>query len=192
MGKTKRKIIRNETEVIITDRDTGEIINTETIRTHAVEKEPDFIKLYLNDVGMLVGLSPYDQKVFLSLVKHMTYSNLVVLIKPVKEEICNELGIKLNTINKAIDNLKNANLLMKYQGTDGQVKRSCWLVNPYLAAKGTWTDIRSIRLQIEYSSEGRKVHVTTNPDKSITTISSQQTQTEEIELKWEDTTPLSL
>lgn len=176
--KEKKKIIRNETELIIADRMTGEIMSSQKTTTHAVEKEPDFIKLYLQDVGVLMGLSPSDQKVFISLAKHMSYNNLVVLIKPIKEQMCKELNLSLNTINKTIDNLKNAQLLLKFQDEEGNEKRSCWRVNPYLAAKGTWNDIRAIRLQLDYSSEGRKVRVITNPNKTQTVIEVREEPTQ--------------
>lgn len=170
MDKKKTKVIRNETERVVVDYETGEIIEQSKTSTHAVEKEPDFVKLYLSDIGTMMGLAPADQKVFMSLARHMSYNNMVVLIKAVKEQICKELDLSLNTINKSIDNLKKADLLIKYTDSEGNEKKSCWVVNPYFVAKGKWEDIRSIRLQIDYTNEGKKVKVIKNPNSTITVI----------------------
>ena len=166
-----KKVIRNETEKLVIDYGTGEIMEQSKMSTHAVEKEPDFVKLYLGDIANLMGLAPADQKVFMSLARHMSYNNMVVLITAVKEQICKELDLSLNTINKSIDTLKNKGLLIKYKDAEGVEKKSCWVVNPYYVAKGKWEDIRSIRLQIDYTQQGKTVQVIKNPNSSITVIS---------------------
>lgn len=173
MEDKKTKVIRHETEMIIADKETGEIIQQTKMSTHAVDKEPDFVKLYLSDIGTMMGLAPADQKVFMSLARHMSYNNMVVLIKAVKEQISIELNLSLNTINKSIDNLKKSNLLLKYKDSEGNEKKSCWVVNPYFVAKGKWEDIRSIRLQIDYTKDGKQVQVIKNPDTTITVIASE-------------------
>lgn len=174
MEKKKTKKIKNivteKTETVINSD--GEVLEERSSKTRGVEKEPDFIKLYLEDITQMLGIAPAFQKVFISLAKHMGYTNMVVLIKAVKEQIALELGLSLNTVDAAIKALKNNGLLLKYKDAKGEEKKSCWIVNPNIAAKGKWEDIKCLRLQIDYTLQGKSVKVITNPNKTHTIQSS--------------------
>lgn len=187
--KTKKIVVKEHTERVI-DAD-GVILEERSSKTRAVEKEPDFIKLYLQDITQMLGLAPAFQKVFISLAKHMGYTNMVVLIKAVKEQIALELGLSLNTVDAAIKTLKNNGLLLKYKDANGEEKKSCWIVNPNIAAKGKWDDIRCLRLQIDYTLEGKSVKVITNPNGTHTIQSSYKNE-ELFEPKTKDNRMLEL
>jgi hypothetical protein len=147
MSKTQ-KITRQETKTII-DSETGEIITTQDIKSFAVEKEPNYVKMYIEDIGKLKNIPQSANEVLNVLVRNMSYGNMVVMIKPIKELIKEETGLKMNTINKSIQNLYKAGILIRRS-------RSVYIVDPTLFAKGKWEDIKKLRLVIDYNEDGTK------------------------------------
>jgi hypothetical protein len=144
-----KRITRTNTK-IISDNVTGEILVAEQYSTSVVSREPDFVKLYVKDIGGMLDLTKSDNKVLFCLLKHMSYSNIVYLVLPVKNMIMKELDIPLNTVNDSIRNLSNSGILIRQA-------QGCYLVNPTLFARGKWEDIVKIRMEIEYSSEGKVI-----------------------------------
>ena len=63
--------------------------------------------------------------------------------------ICAELDIKMDTLNKAIDNLYKAGVLIR-------VERGIYMADPNLFGKGEWKDINNLRLVINYNQDGTK------------------------------------
>ena len=64
---------------------------------------------------------------------------------------CEELKMPMNTLNKQIDNLRKANILLPIPN-----KRGCYLVDPNLFARGSWNDIKQLRLIIDYNIDGSR------------------------------------
>ncbi len=127
---------------------TGEIVVSET--TSLLEKEPNFTKLYFKDLLNLIGFSGGIYEILFLIVEKMDYLNSVILIKSVKEDIAKKLNIKLDTVNKAITTLYNKGVLIRKLDS-----RSVYVVNPNYFAKGAWKDISKIKMQLEYTPEGR-------------------------------------
>lgn len=143
-----KKITKQETKTII-DHETGEIIKTDDLKSYAVESEPNYVKMYIDDIAKLKDVPQASNDVLRVLVRNMSYGNLVVMIKPIKDKIKEETGLSLNTINKSIQNLYKAGILIRQS-------RSVYLVDPNLFAKGKWEDIKKLRLVIEYNNDGTK------------------------------------
>lgn len=84
------------------------------------------------------------------LAKYMTYgSNIIVLYGPVKDVICNELGMNRNTFNMAIDSLYKQGFLIRKA-------RACYVLDPTIFGSGSWRDVKKVRLSIEYRADGTK------------------------------------
>ncbi len=83
---------------------------------------------------------------------NMTFDNLIVLIKPIKEKLVKITGKEFETIKKAIQGLSKKKVLLKEE-------RACYRVNPKYVAKGKWEDIKALRLVIEYSEQGREISI---------------------------------
>ena len=98
-----KKIYQTETKTII-DHQTGEIIQTEHNQKGFVEKEPDYVKLYLQDIARLNNLPPSASSLMTLIIRSMGYNNLFFAFKPLKEMFCEELKMPMNTLNKQIDN----------------------------------------------------------------------------------------
>lgn len=129
----------------------GEIIKTERITTKYVEREPDYIKLYIKDILKLSDISNANNSILYAILKRLNYQNEVFLLKHVIDEISFELKLKEITIRKAIAALSEKNILIKKS-------RGCYLVSPYLFGRGKWEDIRSIRLNLVYDERGRHIY----------------------------------
>lgn len=145
-----KKIYQTETKTII-DHQTGEIIQTEHNQKSFVEREPDYVKLYLEDIARLKDLPPSASSLMTLIIKSMGYNNLFFAFKPLKEMFCEELKMPLNTLNKQIERLKNTGILLPIPN-----KRGCYLVDPNLFARGKWEDIKQLRLIIDYNIDGTK------------------------------------
>lgn len=148
----KNNVIENTNTYL--DDSTGEIVCSNKVTSVLVGQEPEYYKVYVNavtDIANMCDLSDSDRKVFLSLARNMSFKNVVILMKPIKEMIMEETGIKsMNTINKSIDNLYKANFLLRQS-------RGFYIVNPNIAGKGKWEDIKALRLIIEYDKNGKRI-----------------------------------
>lgn len=143
-----------ETEIL--DKETGEIVSTKSETEKIVyEKEPPFIKLYIDDIVLLNRLPEGVAGVLYDIVSNMGYNNLYIAHQTLKEISCKKLGLSLNTYNQYVSKLKSTGILIAMKG------RGLYLVNPKLFAKGEWKDIKNLRLAIDYdtseNSNGKKV-----------------------------------
>lgn len=116
-----KKIYQTETKTII-DHQTGEILQTEHNQKSFVEKEPDYVKLYLQDVARLKDLPTSASNLMTIIIKSMGYNNLFFAFKPLKEMFCEELNMPMNTLNKQIDNLRKAQILLPIPNKRGSTK----------------------------------------------------------------------
>ena len=142
----------NQQNTILMDSETGEVIEQVRKESLAVGKEPNYYKVYINDLANLQGLNPTEKMVLEILSANMTFDNLIVLIKPIKEKLVKITGKEFETIKKAIQGLSKKKVLLKEE-------RACYRVNPKYVAKGKWEDIKALRLVIEYSEQGREISI---------------------------------
>ena len=87
---TKKRISKVENTV---DLNTGEIIENKVTTTYA-NNEPEYIKLYLQDISKILALSTKGEKTLLALVRKMNYDNEIVLTGKMKETMSDDLSIK--------------------------------------------------------------------------------------------------
>ncbi|MEJ9129506.1 replication/maintenance protein RepL [Bacillus thuringiensis] len=131
------------------DVNTGEIQEEEEIIDAYVDKEPDYVKLYLKDIIALNDLPKGLDKVINVLLKTMSYDNMIILNSFIKKQMTEELGYKtVQVLNNNINKLVNAEILFR-KGT------GTYQVNARYFGRGHWHDIQEIRLQQIYSTRGR-------------------------------------
>lgn len=147
--KKDYKKITHEKIEIVTDTLTGEILTQKSYINSVLDKEPDFVKLYLKDVIRLKDLPKNSENVLNLLLKSMSYKNIIPAYAPIKRMICSELNIPMNTLNKSIDNLYKSGILIR-------VERGIYMADPDLFGKGEWKDVKNLRLVIEYKKDGTK------------------------------------
>jgi predicted transcriptional regulator len=159
-----KKRILQEIHTQEIDFDSGELKHDFRQRTLQVEKEPDYVKLYLQDILKIKDLSKGSNAVLMALLRRMTYDNKIILIAAIKREISEELNIKMVTINKAIDSFLKTDIIRR---TD----RGIYVLNPYLFGRGSWEAVRQIRLTIHYTAKGGR-QLTTEIDDDYEALAS--------------------
>lgn len=132
------------------NHETGEIISTEKRTVFQIDKEPEYVKLYLRDIIRLNELPPAHGKVLRALLQSMGYNNIIPAYAPIKKVICRDLNISMDTLNKAIDGLYKKNILIR-------LDRGIYMADPNLFGRGTWGEIKEIRMMITYTEDGKKV-----------------------------------
>ena len=149
------------------DEETGELVVTH--RDAVLPSEPDYIKLYLADIGMLNGLPGAANPVLNELLKLMDYKNRIILNASIKREIAKDLDISVKTIDNALGLLLKQNVLIRKD-------IGLFLGNPHLFGKGEWKNIRELRLTIHYTEKGRVINTEVfkdgeyEPNEETTTI----------------------
>ncbi|ODN41353.1 hypothetical protein [Piscirickettsia litoralis] len=127
--------------------------------SHTVNSgEPSYVKLYFDDLAFLFGMPKGLSDVLFELIKLIDFeTNEIHLTTPRKEQIVKTLGIKrVQTLNNYIATLKKKQILLS-------AGRGVYKPNPYIIARGKWSDIKKLRnradisLKIDYTEKGRKI-----------------------------------
>lgn len=140
----------------------GELITENKKITYKFDKEPTFVKLYLDDLAKLKGLRKSHMLVLYSLLKYMNYADdknapqVVIINSYVKKNILldNREIASTQTISDAVSALKK-------QGILKAVGRTAYLVNPHIIGKGEWRDISELRVKITDNERGREIRTET-------------------------------
>lgn len=146
----KEKIVYEKVSQII-DTISGEILEQQTEIVKTSQKEPDFIKLYLDTMLTFKKIKGISVDIIIAFSRYITYANnedkqmQIILTKAVKEEIANELKIKMNMIDKYIKKCVDAGIFFKTK------YRATYTVNPFLIAKGEWKNIKSLRAEFNFN-----------------------------------------
>jgi hypothetical protein len=143
----QKKVSKTEESHLISDD--GEVVKSLKTTTYAVEAEPAYIKLYIQDIGVLNNITGKSNEVLLEFIRHMGYNNVIPAYKPIKQMIAKKLNISLHTVDKAVKMLKKNGLFIPFA-------RGMYIADPNLFAKGKWSDIKNLRLVINYEPDGTK------------------------------------
>ncbi len=135
--------------VDVRDDGTGEIIESKRQEISQFEKEPPYVKIYLEDIGKLNGLNNSEQKILNELVHNMGYGNIIPSYKPVKEMMAKKINMPYNTLDKGIKELNKKGILIRKA-------RGLYVMDPNIFGRGTWSDIKKIRMVIDYNEDGSK------------------------------------
>ena len=143
---------------VLTDANTGEVLcgidSTNTVTISKQIDEENFIKVYYDTYIASVGANRSPLSPFLmELGKRMSYSNtgqIVTLIKPVKEEIAESLGISLTRVEHMIKECVDLGLIIR-------TGRAVYSVSPFIMAKGDWAEVKA--LQLTYNKVLEKLNI---------------------------------
>lgn len=149
---TKNHVYTHETHAV--NHETGEVIASSKETIIQFPAEPEYIKLYLDDINRIYEL-PNDSILY-EVMKRMDYDGLINLSKYAKDLICKKLDLKPQTLANYLQILKKKDIITA-------VGTGTFMPNPNLFGKGSWKDIynrrktyESIKLQITYKSDGSK------------------------------------
>ena len=146
--KTTDRVTYERTKI---DYTTGEITSQEFI--HRYGAEPAYVKLYLDCLCDLKGLSKSLNPILIELLKHMSYAGkdeefggqLIYLNSVLKRNICKVVKRSMIRLDQALGDFCKAQILKR-------VARGTYQVNPYLFGKGDWKDIKNIRATIDFGA----------------------------------------
>jgi hypothetical protein len=153
---SQRKKIDQYTEKV--DHATGESLSSE--RHFTIEREPDYVKLYLQGILLYSDCPQWQNKVLHSLLKRINYQNEISLPVGYKREIVKELSISMSSLNNAISAFVRTKLLIRKDV-------GVYLANPHLFGRGEWKDIRKLRLMVEFSEHGVQMEGEISKNESV-------------------------
>jgi hypothetical protein len=130
------------------DISTGEVIKTYS--ESVVQKEPDYVKLYLESITKLNDVQGWTDPILHELLRLMNYGNEIVLNAAVKKRMALGLKISTRTIDNALSMLVKKNII--FREDTGLYKG-----NPFLFGKGEWRDIRELRMTVVFDKKGQNI-----------------------------------
>jgi len=151
MGRTKNLASLEVTTTI--NNDTGEITERTDAKGFKAEVEPNYIKLYLEDIAYLHKLPKGMPDIIYQLLPLVNYQHQIVITLHHKKLIAEALNVSAAHINNSITKLTKADVLIR-------VDRGVYELNSYLFGKGSWKDIikhrKSLKLEIFYEYQNNK------------------------------------
>ncbi|KAA0784002.1 replication/maintenance protein RepL [Bacillus sp. BB56-3] len=131
----------------------GEILEETKSVTFNYGKEPDYIKVYLDNIMFLAEISGWISKIMYELIKSVSYANkgqFIIINAGYKRIIASSLGIKLQSVTNAINQLVKKGILIK-------IESGVFQLNPQYFGKGEWKDISKIRYEVELNAKGKSI-----------------------------------
>lgn len=127
------------------DAATGELTLIKTI-TKTVHKQEQFIKMYVEDLGSLIGCSNAEKNFLISVInlKYVEYeTNEIVLNKARKESIAKMADVDYRSMQNCIYRLIKKNIIVKHE--------SKLILNPLMFFNGSEKDrAKLFELKIQY------------------------------------------
>lgn len=133
----------------VVDYETGEIRQEIQSISYPFTSEEGYIKLYLKHACYLQGLQHSEHSILYELFRYMNYENEIPLLKAYKVKILTNTGLSMNTLNQALSQMVEKKILFRIQ-------RGLYKVNPYLFGKGSWKNIKALRMTIDYKPNDYK------------------------------------
>lgn len=150
------KIVRI-TRDTVTDADgvvVSDVTKENVVSIRKMEDEPQYVKLYIEDIGRILGLQDGHRRILLLVAASVDYEGIVSMAIGRKARIAATLGCTV----KAVD---NAVIEFAKQGILKRIGRGEYELNPNLFGKGAWRDIRERRqsfvMTVNYTHKGREI-----------------------------------
>ena len=153
-----KKVIQ-VSEKVDTDYATGEITSSEKITVFRLPKEPAYVKLYLNDLALIIKLKNGPKRLLHDLLMRMDYEGYISLNPVIRERIRQNLNIAEQTLRNYLQDLKKSGFLLP-------IGTNCFKMNPNYFAKGDWHNV--FRLRKEYAGMELKIRYNADGSREIT------------------------
>lgn len=144
-GKTRTVY---ESERLIIDEATGEILRSETEMSKRTSAEPDYIKLYYKTMMAVQGVDEIPLNFLLALSCEIGFSNgdrvMFYNNKTTRRRIGEYCGVGDNMVTKYLKRCVQKGVLF----STGD--RGTYEVNPWLIAKGKWEHIKTLQASFEF------------------------------------------
>lgn len=153
MGKVSgtSKIIQISERIVTNEH--GEVLRDERERVLRLPQEPEYVKLYLQDLATVLDVPVGPQALLISLVRKIDWEGLISLSPSSRERLAMQLGIKMHTLANYLTVLCERGILRR-------VGRGEYEMDPHIMAKGDWSSINKRRndffMTVVYSVDGSK------------------------------------
>lgn len=127
--------------VISVDDETGEVKSMSTTYVSPPQREPPYLKLYLDGFEGLRRIPLYCWPVLLWLLERAPYANTDPCFEfgaPMRQRAAAELGVKISQVNHAVSDLVKSVAILR-------AGRGLYRFNPEFFARGEWKDIQKLR-----------------------------------------------
>jgi hypothetical protein len=126
----------------IVDSQTGEVLKESKFSKE--RQEPEYLKMYLNTLTELVGLTKGSTQILLKCLQYMSFAdegNIIRFGIDIKKEICESCNISIGTLNNAISNFAKQNIFIRKC-------TSVYIVNPRYFGRGRYSDLLQVQKAI--------------------------------------------
>lgn len=149
-----KKIVQSTSSQVVNFQ-TGEVIESTTHNVFQLPSEPPYVKLYLDDLCVLINVSDSLKTFLLSLLRRLDFEGYILLSPRSRKEIAANLGIADQTFRNRLNELCKKDLICRISTNEYQV-------NPLYFGRGEWRKIcmqrQAFQLRVTYSAErGRQV-----------------------------------
>lgn len=160
--KTDKQIY---TEVQVTTD--GEVVSSKTV--YKTQTEPEFVKLYIDCVFTVKGVRKGLNPIFVAFLDYMSYADtsdeyggqIIFVNKAMKLRIANRLGLKIDSINKALSEFVKHGLFKR-------VAVGTYQVNPNIVGRGEWKDIKNIKASFDFGQKEIVADIVKDEESSMT------------------------
>lgn len=128
------------TMVEVNDR-TGEVTGLTTVYSSPPQREPPYVKVYLDVAPSLRAIPLYCWPVLVWLMRLMPYANSDPFFEfgvPMRQRAADELNMSVSRVNHAVSDLVKCGCILR-------VDRGLYQFNPHFFARGEWKDIKKLR-----------------------------------------------
>lgn len=134
------------------DGTTGELIEQTIESVKTTQKEPNFVKIYVDTILTFKGIKNISSDFLLSMCRYISYANddkkqmQIIFNKIIKQQLADDCKISIDMVNKNIKKCVNAGILFKTE------YRGFYIVNAFLFARGEWKNIKSLQAEFDFIS----------------------------------------
>jgi len=145
------KVIKEETVTIVDEN--GSLKKEINHNVAVLPTEPPYVKMYLNDLGNILGLKNRTKQVLSLLVKKLDYEGMITLVASSKDRIAAQINTTRQVVDNSIRDLTKKQILKRISNGEFEM-------NPNYFARGDWKTIsrrrEDFKVEITYSIDGER------------------------------------
>ena len=147
--------VAKHTETTTVDKETGEVTKSVDTKQYKTASEPNYIKLYIQDISYLNELPAGTDRIIYAMLPYINYQQEIYINSHNKKKMAEEVGVSDKHISNTIVKLVKKEILIR-------VDRGVYQLNTYIFGKGPWKDIlkhrSSLKLEVFYDwKHGRTI-----------------------------------
>lgn len=151
MGKAARTVYSSHEQTV--DHTTGEVTRQTSSNVVRLASEPEYVKMYLADLGQLMHLTNGEQQLLNMLVVKIDWEGMISLNAASRKRICEKMDIAPKSLRNRLSGLCKKGVIHRHDQNEYEV-------NPHYFAKGEWRAIQERRkdfeLLIRYYQNGER------------------------------------